>query len=276
MPIARRTKPSYYTAEDHKTLQILFTKYGHASKVKKSQFWEKVCNDFNAVTSSAKRNPIQIRAYFNDQRQCAVSYPIKSETNNDEIDLQRNQLVLPPPPDEFHLLQSDEEKDTLGSPVKKPKSSTASSSSSSGYLGSSSEHTDEYRSLADDLPKSWEFTEIGTSYLSSTDQGSPMMSPEREEPHIFDDIDDFSMGRTSTFEKSAISSDLVNILSEQARQHHKLKMKLLKDKFRKSSDAHKTKMIMMEKEHEMKKKEHERKMEILMQKYKSIKDGMEE
>nr|XP_039266231.1 uncharacterized protein LOC120341722 [Styela clava] len=165
---------------------------------------------------------------------------------------------------------------TLGSPVKKPKSSTASSSSSSGYLGSSSEHTDEYRSLADDLPKSWEFTEIGTSYLSSTDQGSPMMSPEREEPHIFDDIDDFSMGRTSTFEKSAISSDLVNILSEQARQHHKLKMKLLKDKFRKSSDAHKTKMIMMEKEHEMKKKEHERKMEILMQKYKSIKDGMEE
>lgn len=98
---------------------------------------------------------------------------------------------------------------------------------------------------------------------------------DREEPHIFDDIEDLSTGRT-VISSGGMSSDLVNILAEQARQHHKMKMKLLNEKFRKVTEVYKMKMYMLESELEMKRKEHEKKMDILVQKYKKAKDGFQQ
>lgn len=73
-----------------------------------------------------------------------------------------------------------------------------------------------------------------------------------------------------------MNTDLVNILTEQARQHHKMKMKLLNEKFRKVSEVYKMKMYMLENELEMKRKEHDKKMDILMQKYRKVKGGYQQ
>lgn len=250
--------------------------YGHAMAL-----YRRVASAFNATTKGHKKTAQQIRNYASNK----VRIRKKRQAAEKKERMKKPQRLngpLPPLDTRPTLLPTQGSSDivcknvrSLGSPVKKPKISSTTSSSS-GYLGSSSEQNDDFRSLSDDLPKSWEYTEIGTSFLTSNDQSSSTLNSDREEPHIFDDIDNFSIGRTSNIDKSGMSSDLVNILSEQARQHHKLKMKLLKEKFRKLSETHKTKMYMMEKELEMKRKEHERKMDILMQKYKSIKNGLEE
>lgn len=83
--MARKSKPTYYSDEDHEILRNLFSQYGDPNKSRRFKYWEEVCEDFNSLTTSAKRNPIQIRAYFRLRKQRCSEYPLKMEAQSDYL-----------------------------------------------------------------------------------------------------------------------------------------------------------------------------------------------
>lgn len=244
-------------------------------------YHEQVANKFNKVTPGPKKTARQICNYLNNQRRRARRERTRNLAIKPVRNSQSRRKKTSPNSSSSPSMTSSAQNDivcgnirSLGSPSRK-----SQTSSSSGYVASSTEPpNEEYRSLADDLPRSWEYTEIGNSLLNSPGRcaTSSLDFEEETEPHIFDDIDDYPIAHGTLPDKSGMSQDLVNILADQARQHHRLKMKLVREKYRRMTEVYKTKMAMLEAELEMKKKQHEQKMENLMQEYKRIQDSLED
>lgn len=274
---------STYTVADQRLLEHLFRIHGKPEKGygNNIKYYRKITKIFNSMTTGVKRSPNQVRNYHGYKKKRAkLEEPKISRRASNKSSTRtkkststplpkKEQLAILPPPSSSNEITCKNIR-SLSSPAKKSRKSNATAASA--------DVKEDFRSLADDLPKSWEYTEISAGFLGGSESSTSLKlgnNVDRDEPHIFDDIDDLSSGR-AVIATGGMSSDLVNILTEQARQHHKMKMKLLNEKFRKASEVYKMKMYILENELEMKRKEHEKKMDVLMQKYRKVKDGYQQ